>query len=120
MNESAPTDDAQQPKQRPWVPICVATGNRFLVKVAETGTPPARIMLPWTDPNDRRLFVRNGELVSPYGVVEFAFIGLASYPELDHDLAVYKELVRTDFDPSDCVEIKYFDMDKLAAKLNAQ
>jgi len=75
-------------------------------------------MLPWVDTEDPRLFVRNGELIRPYGITEFAFVRLESCPELDHDRACYRELVRVDFDPTGCVPIKYFDLEKLSDSLN--
>ena len=44
---------------------------------------------------------------------------MESCPELDHDRACYKELVRTEFDPTGCVPTRYFDLEKLSDSLNA-
>jgi hypothetical protein len=106
-------------KERQWIAMCVDSGNQYMLRAPKTGKPPARIMVPFLDPNDPRMFVRNGELIKPYGITEFAFIRMESCPELDHDRACYKELVRAEFDPTGCVPIKYFDLEKLADSLNA-
>jgi hypothetical protein len=105
-------------KERPWFAICVGQGNSYALRGPKTGKPPARIMLPWVDPADPRMFVRNGELIKPYGITEFAFQRMEPCPELDHDRACYKELVRAEFDPAGCVPIKYFDLEKLSESLN--
>lgn len=105
-------------KERPWVPICVAAGNQYLIKPPQAGNPPDRMLMPWLDQSDPRMFVRNGELIKPYGIVEFAFVRIDPCPELDHDRAFYRELVRTDFDPTGCVPITYFDIEKLGKDLN--
>ena len=105
---------------KPWLSICVTRDDNYLVKgKKQEGSPPNRIFMPWADQNDPRFFVRNGELIKPYGIVEFAFQRMESCPELDHDRACYKEVGRTDFDPAGCVPITYFDIAKVEAELNA-
>jgi hypothetical protein len=109
---------SKQPKERPWFAVCVDKANSYMLRGPKTGKPADRILVPFVDPNDQRMFVRNGELIKPYGITEFAFVRMESCPELDHDRACYRELVRADFNPSGCVPIKYFDIEKLADDLN--
>jgi hypothetical protein len=107
------------PPEKPWFPICVSKDNAYLVKSQpKTGKPPAKILMPWVDSNDPRLFVRNGELIKPYGVVEFEFVRLEECPELDHNRACYREINRSNFDPAGCAPIQYFNLEKHAEVLN--
>jgi len=58
------------------------------------------------------MLVRNGELIKPYGIVEFDHLRTVSWYELNHIIAFYKEESRTGFDPTGCVLINYFNIDR--------
>jgi hypothetical protein len=109
-----------QAKGKPLVHICVARDGQYMVRAQKAkGQVPNKIFVPWLIEGDTRFFVRNGELIKPYGVVEFGFHRLESIPELPHDRAFYIETARTEFDPTGCVEVKYFDIGKVEQQLNA-
>ena len=111
---------AKAPKERGIIHLCVTSDNSYIVKhPKQAGAPPEKIFVPWLTESDPRFFVRNGELIKPYGVVEFALQRIEPCPELNHDRAFYKEVSRTEFDPTGCVPITYFDIEKLAESLNA-
>ena len=84
-----------------------------------SGAAPAKILVPFLNPNDPRMFVRNGELIKPYYVVEFAFVRMDLAPELSHDRAFYRETGRIEFNPTGCVPISYFSIEKLEKDLNS-
>jgi hypothetical protein len=55
------------------------------------------------EPNDTRLFVKNGELISPHNIYVFELDSIEGRPELGHDEVRYHEIERRDFDPTGCV-----------------
>jgi hypothetical protein len=119
MTESASPETGDQPKEKPIFHVCVASDNSYIVKRQKTeGEPPKSLFVPWLNAADPRMFVRNGELIKPYGVVAFGFQRMVYLSDVAHDMAIYREVARTDFDPSDCVPIQYFDIEKLAESLN--
>jgi hypothetical protein len=120
VSSPALSNENAQARERPWVPILVTREGQYIIfKDKMTGVPGEKYFAPWIDPSDTRLFVRNGKLVRPYGIVTYAFDGIDSRPELDHDHARYHEVERSDFDPTGCVPIEHFDLEKYAKALNA-
>jgi hypothetical protein len=83
------------------------------------GLPPDKILVPFLIASDPRMFVRNGELIKPYQVLEFKLVRQESFPEMKHDMAIYSEVSRAEFNPAGCVPIQYFDIAKLDKELNA-
>jgi hypothetical protein len=111
---------SKQPKKRPIFHVCIAADNTYMVNHQKTdGLPPEKILVPFLIASDPRMFVRSGELIKPYEVIEFKLLRLESFPEVKHDMAIYNEVSRTEFNPSGCVPIQYFDISKLDQQLNA-
>jgi hypothetical protein len=109
----------QASTERPIFHVCVASDGSYMVRPQKaSGTQSSKIYIPWLDSTDPRMFVRNGELIKPYGIVEFEYLRTVSWPELNHDIAFYKEASRTGFDPTGCVPINYFDIEKVGKQLN--
>jgi hypothetical protein len=115
MNDPAPTDAKAK---RPVVSMCVTRDEIYILKPQKAETPPERILLPWVHTSDLRLFVRYGELLKAFDIIEFAFVRIEECPELPHDRACYKELVRKEFDPTGCAQVRQFDLDKYEKTLN--
>lgn len=111
---------SKKPAKRPLFLICVARDNSYAIRThTADGNPPEKVLIPFVNPSDPRFFVRNGELIKPYGVTEFAFQRAELCPDLGHDRAFYHETGRREFDPTGCVPIKYFDIEKVSDDLNA-
>ena len=48
--------------------------TRYMVRHGKAdGLLPGKILIPFLNSNDPRMFVRNGELIKPYGIVEFEY-----------------------------------------------
>lgn len=110
------TDEAP----RPIFHVCVTRDNSYMVQRQKTeGRPPAKFLMPFVNTADPRLFVRNGELIKPYSIIEFELCEMVGLPEVSHDQAIYAEVGRTEFDPAGCVPIQYFNLEKVAEDLNA-
>ncbi len=86
---------SNKPKERPLFHICTCAGGTYMINPQKHVEPPPKILMPWLIPNDPRLFVRNGELIKPYSVVEFTLERTEICPPLNHDRAFYREASRT-------------------------
>lgn len=110
---------AAAPAERPYMPVAITRDGQYLVQgKLRTGTPPDRYFMPWKNASDPRMFVKNGQLVAVHGIVVFKFEGFYDCEKLPHREARYVEVVRSDFDPKDCVELIPFDIEKYGEDLN--
>lgn len=116
---AVPTDEKAAYSGRQWLPVCVTRDRQYLVNGTPQKIAPAdKIFLPWHNNSDPRMFVKNGEIIRPHGIVIFKLAGHDSLPELDHDRYWYAEVARSDFDPTGCVPIEFQDMEKYGAQIN--
>jgi len=118
----APADtnkEPEKPKGKPWQPVMVTRDGAYLVRGGDNyGTPTDRYFLPWVDSSDPRQFMKKGQLIKPFGIVVFVFDGIHPCPNLPRDEARYHEIVRSDFDPTDCVQVGAFNLEAHADELN--
>lgn len=110
---------SKKPQPRPILHICASKDGAYMIRHQKGHRPPDKILIPYLIDKDPRMFVRNGELIKPYGIVEFEYERTELCPTLNHERAFYREIARRDFDPAGSVPIAYFNIEKLADDLNA-
>jgi hypothetical protein len=97
----------------------VTKDEGYLIRAkAHTGQPPHQIVLPWINQSDPRGFVKNGQKWPVHQLIVFEFDRFVVTPGLGHDEARYYEVSRTDFDPTDCIQIRDFDLEEYSRGLN--
>ncbi|MFZ0270982.1 MAG: hypothetical protein WAL34_03945 [Acidobacteriaceae bacterium] len=114
-------EPAKKRSVRPWWPVMVTKDGGYLIRAkAHEGQPPHRIIMPWVSQTDPRLLVKNGQRWPVHQLIVFEFDRFVPTPKLGHDEARYYEMGRADFDPTDCVQIKDFDLEEYASGLNPE
>jgi hypothetical protein len=112
---------AKRRPARPWWPVMVTKDGAYLIRAKpHAGQPPHRIIMPWVNQADPRTFVKNGHKWPVHQLIVFEFDRFNVTPKLEHDEARYYEMGRADFDPTDCVQIKDFDLEEYSCGLNPE
>jgi hypothetical protein len=79
-------------------------------------TAPDTFLMPVNLTEDKRLFLRNGEVSTPFEVITFRLV--EHYRAAGHQVAAYEEVSRAEFNPEGLTEVKIRGLEKDFADLN--